>query len=121
MDPKHSLPERRAGLRFPMGLELTYAVKRGKRTLTNGGGRTVNLSKDGILFQSTSEFMPGEVIELSILWPVRLADIIGLTLRVRGCVVWAESNHTALKILQHEFHTRRSPAGAPQNVPASVS
>ena len=82
-----------------------------RRCHETGNGKTVNISSSGVLFTSDNELQPGERLELSISWPVRLDNKYPLRLVARGRVVRLEPGRVAMQIQQHEFHTQASSGG----------
>ncbi|HJT86350.1 MAG TPA: PilZ domain-containing protein [Bryobacteraceae bacterium] len=113
--------ERRSGRRYRLALTVEYRFFR-HRQIEMGRGSTVNLSSDGILFESASALPVGSKIELSIAWPARLGNSVGLSLAVSGRTVRVHGNLTAVRILGYVFRTRslsRCADLAKSSVPAS--
>jgi len=100
--------ERRAGARFPIGLNLQYRVlaRRIKRPFRRG--KTVNMSSHGILFVDNQTLTQGTKVEAEVDWPVKLNGEVPLKLIVRGSVVRLEKGRVALAIKNHEFRTCKS-------------
>jgi hypothetical protein len=98
--------DRRSQRRYPIAAALEYRVISGHQVIQTGIGRTVNLSKSGILFESEQILPAGTEIEVSIAWPVRLRDTVALNLCVSGQVAWSRDKRHALTILRHEFCVR---------------
>jgi hypothetical protein len=69
--------ERRATPRVPTVLEVRYRVMAGGSVTASGSGRTVNLSKGGILFTTEGRLMEGETAELLLAWPTGLKMVVG--------------------------------------------
>ena len=97
---------RRAGVRFPILLDVDYRF--GRRGKTEGLGRTRNLSSGGLLLETDRALPADAFIELQIAWPAKLAHKVKLALHVRARTLRSEGNLTALAILKHEFRTRRA-------------
>ena|SRR5579864_2845667 len=98
--------DRRSGHRYPIAADLEYRVICGHEVIQTGLGRTLNLSKSGILFES-EQFLPaGTELEISVAWPVRLHDAVALNLCVSGQVAWSQAERHALKFRRHEFRLR---------------
>jgi len=97
---------RRSHRRYPMQVDLEYKMLDGRKVLKTGIGRTLNLSSSGILFESEDALPIGSSLRLSIEWPARLDNRVGLTLCVMGRTVRSSGTCTAVEILSHEFRTR---------------
>ena len=104
--------ERRAADRFPISREVHYKVLSKRGGPEAGGGETVNISSNGVLFTTEHYLIPGRRLELSISWPAQLNDKCQLKLVARGRVVRCEEGMAAMEILQYEFRTRATPAPA---------
>jgi hypothetical protein len=98
--------DRRSQRRYSIAADLEYRLICGDQVMQTGIGRTVNLSKSGILFESEIVLPAGTEMEVSIAWPVRLRDTVDLNLCVSGQVAWSEDKRHALTILRHEFCVR---------------
>jgi hypothetical protein len=105
--------ERRAADRFPISREVHYKVLSKRGGHEAGGGQTVNISSNGVLFTTDRYLIPGRRLELSISWPAQLNDKCQLKLVARGRVVRCEEGLAAMEIQQYEFRTRATPASAP--------
>lgn len=104
--------ERRAADRFPISREVQYKVLSKRGGPEAGGGQTVNISSNGVLFTTSHYLVPGRRLELSISWPAQLNDKCQLKLVARGRVVRCEEGMAAMEIQQYEFRTRAMPAPA---------
>ena len=98
--------ERRAADRFPISREVQYKVLSKRGGPEAGGGQTVNISSNGVLFTTSHYLVPGRRLELSISWPAQLNDKCQLKLVARGRVVRCEEGMAAMEIQQYEFRTR---------------
>jgi hypothetical protein len=99
--------DRRSSRRYPINAALEYRFVL-KRKAVNGTGETVNLSGDGVLFKTANPLPSGVLIELSVAWPARLDNLIGLKLHVVGKIVRNDGGFTAVMFRSHEFRTRKS-------------
>jgi hypothetical protein len=99
--------DRRSSRRYPINTALEYRFVLKRKTVT-GTGETVNLSGDGVLFQTANPLPSGVLIELSIAWPARLDNLIGLKLYVIGKTVRTDGSFTAVMFRSHEFRTRKN-------------
>jgi hypothetical protein len=97
--------DRRSSPRYPIDAALQYRFVLNRKAVTGTGG-TVNLSTDGVLFQTANPLPRGVPIELSIAWPARLDNLVGLNLHVTGKTVRTEGSFTAVIFRRHEFRTR---------------
>jgi len=105
--PKDLSPERRASTRFPLTLEVRYAVSGRRAPLETGSGRTIDLSSSGLSFNADRPLLTGQTLDLSIDWPALLNGGVQLQLIMSGVVVRTDGTATALQIQRHEFRTRR--------------
>lgn len=102
--------DRRSDRRYDIALDLRWKVIRRRRVLDAGTGITLDLSSGGILFETDRQLPAGLNIELSISWPVLLHNVAPLQLVVTGRIVRASGRRTAVRMMQHEFRTAKSPA-----------
>src|SRR5271165_5145894 len=94
-----SRADRRSGWRF--SLRLVVRCKRmGARFLLDqiSVGESLNISSKGLLFSTSEVFLPGQVVEASIDWPVRLHPGVRLRLVVKGAVMRSADDHTAMHV-----------------------
>lgn len=73
-------------------------------------GESLNISSKGLLFTTTEAFQPGQIVEASIDWPVRLENRVRLALVVEGSIVRRADDYAAMRIDKYEFRTRGAPA-----------
>jgi hypothetical protein len=106
--PKGGLAERRNGIRFPVNLEVRYAIAGGRAPLETGSGRTIDMSSTGLRLTADRPLRVGQVLEVSVDWPVLLDGSVQLQLMMSGAVIRAKGTDTALQIERHEFKTRRA-------------
>jgi len=97
--------DRRSSQRYPIDAALRYRFVLNRKAVTGTGG-TVNLSSDGVLFRTANPLPKGVRIELSIAWPARLDNLVGLNLHVTGETVRTEGSFTAVIFRRHEFRTQ---------------
>ena len=84
---------------------------RGQGTTRNGAGRTLNISRGGVLFQTDSQLPVGRKIELV----VDLGDALGgppVTLNVQGVVLRNQSGG-AVAVLIRKYRLRPIEEAAP--------
>ena len=103
--PKVASPERRASTRFPLAIEVRYALMGCRGQRKTGSGQTIDLSSSGINFTAGRPLLTGQKLELAIDWPVLLGGA-RLQLVMSGVVGRTSGTTTALKIQRHEFKTR---------------
>jgi PilZ domain len=101
-----SSDKRRLHHRYPIKLKLEYRLLCRDGVVKTGQTCTVNISSSGVLFESDDSIRLGMEIELSIAWPARLNNEVGLQLCATGRTVRVQDNCTAVKFLHHEFRTR---------------
>jgi hypothetical protein len=103
-----SSEQRRFGLRYPFDTEVAYRFARTDDVVTEGSGRTVNISSRGLLIVSEPVLPIGVIIEVQIPWPLKLDGCISLNLYIRGHTVRSTGNQTGIAIRQYDFRTRGS-------------
>jgi hypothetical protein len=102
--------ERRYDRRYDIELEVRWRLIRRRKVLEVGVGRTVDLSRSGILFETSRTLPAGFNVELSISWPLLLNNVAPLQVVVLGRIVRSDGRRVALRMTQHEFRTMaRSP------------
>ncbi len=105
--PKDEGAERRASRRFPLTLEVRYAVSGRVAPVETGSGLSINLSSSGMSFMADRPLLPGQKLAIAIDWPVRLDGSVNLQLILSGLVIRSKGTVTAMEILRYEFKTRR--------------
>ena len=103
---KISLSDRRATRRYPIGLDLSYVVRRGRQIVLTGVARTCDISSSGVSFRPAHALPQGASVELSLDWPYLLQDSCPLQLIIEGRVVRSDQQATAVKTVHYEFRTR---------------
>jgi len=104
--PKVASPERRASTRFPLAMDVGYALMGCREQRKTGSGQTIDLSSSGLSFTADRPLLTRQKLELAIDWPVLLDRGVRLQLVMSGVVVRTSGTTTALKIQRHEFKTR---------------
>ena len=104
--PKAAGPDRRASVRFPLTLDIRYAVSHRCAPIETGSGQVIDLSSSGLRFAAQSLLEPGLKLDVAINWPVLLDGRVQLQLIVTGRVVWSNGTETAMEIERHDFRTR---------------
>jgi hypothetical protein len=97
--------DRRSKHRFTMQREMRFKVLENERIVVTGTGRTIDMSSNGIAFESGS-LKPGSLVELSVSWPVLLDETCMMRLIVFGRVVRASNHMAACTIDKYEFRTQ---------------
>ena len=98
--------ERRASPRVPTILEVRYRVFSDGSLIAAGQGRTVNMSKTGILFTTEGRLARGDSAELLVAWPTGLRMIVG------GRLVRFHGAHAAIACQSYKI---ASPPGRAQS------
>lgn len=88
---------------YTIRAELDYKLLQNGQVLSAGRGETAMMSSSRVVFESETGLPPGILVELSVTWPVRLAEGVGLVLNVFGRIVRTSGNSVTLDILRHEF------------------
>ena len=104
--PKVASPGRRASTRFPLAIEVSYALIGRREQRRTGSGQTIDLSSSGLRFTADRPLPAGQELEVAIDWPVLLDGSVRLQLVMSGVVVRTSGTTTALKAQRHEFKTR---------------
>ena len=99
--------ERRGKSRFAIRRELRFKILEKEQVVSTGNGRTVDLSSQGLAFETASKLSVGQLMELSISWPVLLDETCLMQLVVFGHVVRARRSFVACTIDRYEFRTQR--------------
>jgi len=102
--------ERRTNERFALRLPVTFRNSTDPQNAEVSSGTTLNISSNGLLFQTTDELKAGQRILVSIEWPVRLENRIPLNLVLHGRILRCEGGMAAMQTQRHEFKTRRAPS-----------
>ena len=102
--PQDVRTERRGSTRFPITLDVRYAV-RGLEQMESVG-HTINLSSSGLSFTADRPLSVGQNLEAAIDWPARIEGGVQIQLVLSGVVVRTDGKTIALEIRRHEFKTR---------------
>lgn len=101
------IKERRGKSRFAIRREVRFKILEQEQVLSTGSGQTVDLSSHGVAFETAAKLSVGELLELSISWPVLLDETCLMQLVVFGHVVRTRRNTVACTIDRYEFRTQR--------------
>jgi hypothetical protein len=96
--------ERRAGIRFPLGLRARYQTV-GRGDPIAGEGWVINISSSGVLVAHQEEIPAGAQMELNIEWPSLLDGRVPLRLVTLIRVVRCDSDRFAGVLGPHQFRT----------------
>ena len=108
------LSDRRGKSRFKIRRELRYKLLREGEVIEAGTGFTVDIGSGGVAFRSGRAFRVGEYVELSISWPVLLAESCPMQLSVLGKVLRTDGQRSVCSVDKYEFRTQ---ARQSRNVP----
>lgn len=108
------LSDRRGKSRFKIRRELRYRLLREGEVIEAGTGFTVDIGSGGVAFRSGRAFRVGEYVELSISWPVLLAESCPMQLSVLGKVLRTDGQRSVCSVDKYEFRTQ---ARLSRNVP----
>ena len=92
--------ERRTERRYYLQLRLRWALRRGSDVLARGSGSTIDLSANGILFDSGKPLPAGLTVELKIAWPVLGAHREALEFSALGVIVRSDGCRIALRTVR---------------------
>jgi hypothetical protein len=107
MSAVHSDEERRKASRYPLHQDLRFRVLHREIKLS-GTGQTLDFSSSGILFWSKEFLRVGNIVEVSVDWPVRLDGTCPIKIVAEGPVVRVDGHRIAMRITRYEFRTRSS-------------
>jgi hypothetical protein len=96
-----------------MERDLRYKLLENGVVVAAGSGFTHNIGSGGISFFAGENLAEGSFVELSISWPVLLAETCPMRLNVFGRVLRSDGRNSACSIEKYEFRTQaRVPAAA---------
>lgn len=96
--------DRRIAWRYPLQLELHYRLRKKDRLLSEGFGKTVNISSKGVLLALSGQTCPkGASAELAIPWPVDRHPSFRRWLSVFGEVLRTDAQGVAVRIVRYDF------------------
>jgi hypothetical protein len=98
--------DRRGKSRFKIRRELRYKLLREGNVIEAGTGFTVDIGSGGVAFRSGRTFSAGEYVELSISWPVLLAESCPMQLSVLGKVLRSDGQRSVCSVDRYEFRTQ---------------
>jgi DNA-binding NarL/FixJ family response regulator len=98
---------RRTNTRFPCHLAITWRTLEQPLKTGEGTSETLNIGSKGILFTTSEQFQLGQLLQVSLDWPARLANEVPLKLVAEGRVLRNSNGKTAMSIERYEFRTRR--------------
>ena len=106
MSTSNPVTDRRASDRFPMDRDVKFRIINRKNGEETGVGKTINMSSNGVLFETENGVLPGRRVEIAISWPAQLNNACALKLVARGRIVRVEGSRAAVEIQQYEFRTQ---------------
>jgi hypothetical protein len=92
---------------FPLTLEMQYQVTGDEMPHIRGTGRTMWMSSREIIFQCDAHLPSGTDVEMTIAWPARLDNSVGLQLCIRARVLRTLAHGVTAEIRKYQFRTRR--------------
>ncbi len=103
--------DRRRFGRYPLRLDVQYEILlNAGRVRRTGSGRTLNISRHGMLFESDRPMPERGEIALEVGWPCLLDGIHRLKIIIQGKIVRSNGTTTAVRFGSYDFRTcRRSP------------
>src|ERR1700730_4651056 len=99
--PTHD--EHRLHRRYPLRLYVHYKLLDRDVVTQTGTGRTVNISTEGILFESDRPLPDRGEIVLELAWPALLDGVRRLKFVVRGRIVRNEGKAIAVRFTAYDF------------------
>jgi hypothetical protein len=105
---------------YPLMIDLEYRLLGRGGAVQAGCGRTVTLSSTRVQFECADYLPEQSKVEISIVWPVRLDNGVGLKLCIVGRTVFSPDHLVVVEIQRYEFRTRSQRARG-INAPATTS
>jgi hypothetical protein len=99
--------QRRINARFTRRLAVSYETLEPPMLSGQRTGETLNIGSKGLLFTSNDQFRAGQLVQVSLDWPVRLDNQVRLKLVAAGRIVRSVNGQTDMTIDKYEFRTRR--------------
>ena len=98
--------ERRQYQRYTISLDVQIAIRKRGNLIACGEGKIQDVSRAGILFQSTAVIPPGTVLRLVVPWPFPFRGKTPVDWIVDGVVLRHTPSGTAMNIMRHRFEGR---------------
>jgi hypothetical protein len=95
--------DRRAAERYAIQRDIRWRLKNKRGREAPAAGRTVNISSSGVLFATSAQAVPGNVVEVAISWPVPMDGDGELQLIARGRLTRCKDGLAAVHFHQREF------------------
>jgi hypothetical protein len=112
--------DRRSKNRFAIRRDLYFKVMERERIVSTGAGHTTDISSVGVAFEAAGRFRPGNLVQLSISWPVLLDETCLMQLMIVGRVVRTGQQDVACTIDRYEFRTQARHAPNPTRVDKTI-
>ena len=96
--------DRRNDRRYAHELELRFSYEKAGIAYV-GFGRTLDISRGGVRFETDCPPPNGVRVELRISWPFLLQNVCPLELAVRGLILNTDARGTVLQVREYEFRT----------------
>ena len=113
---------------YPLMIDLEYRSVGPGGAGKAGRGRTVRISSTSLQFECADYLPEQSKVEISIIWPARLENGVGLKLWVVGRTVPSQDHAIVVEIQRYEFRTRGErasrisfPARAGRRVSAAIA
>ena len=91
---------------FPIALDMQYQILGNEVPRVQGTGRTLWISSHQIIFEGDTRLASGTDLEITIAWPARLDERVGLQLWIRAHVLHTLSDGITAEIRKYQFRTR---------------
>jgi c-di-GMP-binding flagellar brake protein YcgR len=99
--------ERRAHRRYSIAAEVEFRIKGRRTAVQKGKGQTIDISSNGVLFESRTPLPIGLKVELSISWPSPETLPKRLEFYAEGHTVRSDNNRTAIYFKRYNFREYR--------------
>lgn len=87
-------------------IDLEYRLLGRRGAVKNGQGRTVRLSSTRVQFECADYLPEQSKVEISIAWPARLDNGVGLKLWIAGRTLLSRDRLIVVEVQRYEFRTR---------------
>ncbi|MGD0771896.1 MAG: PilZ domain-containing protein [Candidatus Solibacter sp.] len=98
--------EKRSKHRFAIERDVRYKIAKRGVPVASGSGHTIDVGSGGVAFIAEQPLAPGMFVELSISWPVLLADTCPMRFVVFGRILRSTGRKTVCTIEKYEFRTQ---------------
>lgn len=114
-EAEHGACERRSQARYPLAIEISYAVLGDTRRGETRTGHTIDLNSSSLRFRAAEPLGVGATVEIAINWPSLAKGCIPMQLVATAIVVRTCGKETVVRIERHAFHTQEADSSSQRN------